>query len=65
MREATETKIQESGGQVLESFPYDPNASDYTKEVQRVKDLDPDAIVLIGFTGHTPSVRARRSTPER
>ncbi len=49
LREATQKKIQESGGQVLDSFPYDPSALDYKKEIQRVKALDPDAIVLIGF----------------
>ncbi len=49
LREATQKKIQESGGQVLDSFPYDPSALDYKKEIQRVKVKDPDAIVLIGF----------------
>jgi branched-chain amino acid transport system substrate-binding protein len=50
LREATVATIQKSGGQVLDSFHYDPNAPDYTKDIQRVKDRNPDTIVLIGFT---------------
>ncbi len=50
LRGEAQKKIQESGGQVLDSFPYNPSALDYKKEIQRVKALDPDAIVLIGFT---------------
>jgi branched-chain amino acid transport system substrate-binding protein len=50
LRELTEKAIRESGGQVLDSFSYDPNAHDYDKEIERVKVKNPDAIVLIGFT---------------
>jgi branched-chain amino acid transport system substrate-binding protein len=50
LREATVKAIQESGGRVLGSFHYDPNATDYDKEVQQIKAKNPDAIVLIGFT---------------
>jgi branched-chain amino acid transport system substrate-binding protein len=50
MREATVNVIREFGRQVLDSFHYDPNSPDYAKIVQRVKDKNPDAIVLIGFT---------------
>ncbi|MGH3900086.1 MAG: caspase, EACC1-associated type [Pseudonocardiaceae bacterium] len=50
LREVTVKAIQESGGKVLDSFHYDPNAGSYDKDVQRVKDKNPDAIVLIGFT---------------
>jgi ABC-type branched-subunit amino acid transport system substrate-binding protein len=50
LREDTQKKIHESGGQVLDSFSYDPSRSDYKKEIQRVKAQDPDAIVLIGFS---------------
>ncbi|MGH8349423.1 MAG: ABC transporter substrate-binding protein, partial [Pseudomonas sp.] len=50
IREAIVAEIRKSGGQVLDSFNYDPNTPDYTKDVQRVKDKNPDAIVLIGFT---------------
>jgi branched-chain amino acid transport system substrate-binding protein len=47
---ATVATIQKSGGKVLDSFHYDPNARDYSKEVQRIKDKNPDAIILIGFS---------------
>ncbi|MGH3673241.1 MAG: ABC transporter substrate-binding protein, partial [Pseudonocardiaceae bacterium] len=49
-RESIVKAIREAGGQVLDSFPYDQNALDYKKIVQRVKQANPDAIVLIGFT---------------
>ncbi|MGH3770049.1 MAG: caspase, EACC1-associated type [Pseudonocardiaceae bacterium] len=49
VREATAKTIQESGGRVLDSFHYDPNALDYDKDIQRVKAKNPAAIVLIGF----------------
>ncbi|MGH3754102.1 MAG: caspase, EACC1-associated type [Pseudonocardiaceae bacterium] len=49
LREMTVKAIQESGGQVLDSFHYDPNALGRHKEIQRVKAKNPDAIVLIGF----------------
>ncbi len=54
LRENIVKAIQESGGRVLDSFHYDQNALDHKKDVQRVvqrvKDKNPDAIVLIGFT---------------
>jgi branched-chain amino acid transport system substrate-binding protein len=50
LREATVKAIQESGGQVLDSFHYDPNALDYNNDIKRIKAKNPDAIVLIGFT---------------
>jgi ABC-type branched-subunit amino acid transport system substrate-binding protein len=50
LREATVKAIQESGGRVLDSFHYDPDAPDHDKEIQRIKAENPDAIVLIGFT---------------
>ncbi|MGH3888632.1 MAG: caspase, EACC1-associated type [Pseudonocardiaceae bacterium] len=49
LREKIVKTIQESGGQVLDSFHYDQNAPDYKNYVQRVKAKNPDAIVLIGF----------------
>ncbi|MGH3873066.1 MAG: caspase, EACC1-associated type [Pseudonocardiaceae bacterium] len=49
LREATGKSIQEFGGQVLDSFPYDPNMPDHDKDIQRIKMKNPDAIVLIGF----------------
>ncbi|MGH3825472.1 MAG: ABC transporter substrate-binding protein [Pseudonocardiaceae bacterium] len=50
LREVAGKVIGESGGQVLDSFHFDPNARNYGKEIQRIKDKNPDAIVLIGFT---------------
>jgi ABC-type branched-subunit amino acid transport system substrate-binding protein len=47
---ATVAAIQKSGGKVLDSFHYDPYAHNYSKEIKRVKDKNPDAIVLIGFS---------------
>lgn len=49
LRDETVKTIQKSGGRVLDSFSYEPNADDYDWVVQRVKDKNPDAIVLIGF----------------
>jgi ABC-type branched-subunit amino acid transport system substrate-binding protein len=50
LREATVKAIQESKGQVLDSFHYDPNVLDYSNEIKRIKAKNSDAIVLIGFT---------------
>ncbi|HKR51934.1 MAG TPA: ABC transporter substrate-binding protein [Pseudonocardiaceae bacterium] len=50
LREDTVKAIQESGGRILESFHYNPDALDHGKDIQRVKAMNPDAIVLIGFT---------------
>jgi ABC-type branched-subunit amino acid transport system substrate-binding protein len=50
LREETEKVIRKSGGQVLDSFNYNPNAPGYDKLIQRIKAKNPDAIVLIGFT---------------
>ncbi len=49
LREATGKVIEESGGRVLDSINYDPKRRDYVEEVQRIKGINPDAIVLIGF----------------
>jgi ABC-type branched-subunit amino acid transport system substrate-binding protein len=38
-----------AGGEVLDSFVYDPNASTFQPEVERVIAADPEALVLIGF----------------
>jgi hypothetical protein len=37
------------GEDVVKSEYYDPNASDFSDVVQNMKDLNPDAIVVIGF----------------
>jgi ABC-type branched-subunit amino acid transport system substrate-binding protein len=50
LREAIVKTIQGSGGQILDSFHYDPDARDHDKDIQRVKAKNPDAIILIGFT---------------
>jgi ABC-type branched-subunit amino acid transport system substrate-binding protein len=50
LRAATVAAIQKSGGKVLDSFHYDPKVRNYDKDIQRVKDKDADAIVLIGFS---------------
>lgn len=50
LREDTVKAIQKSGGQVLDSFHYDPDVFDHDKDIQRIKAKNPDAIVLIGFT---------------
>ncbi|MGH4011694.1 MAG: caspase, EACC1-associated type [Pseudonocardiaceae bacterium] len=49
LREETKIAIEKSEGQVVDSFHYDPNARDYSREIQRVKDKSPHAVVLIGF----------------
>lgn len=49
LREKTVNTIRKSGGQVLDSFAYDPNTLDFDEDIQRIKAKNPDAIVLIGF----------------
>lgn len=39
----------EQGGEVLDSFTYDPQASTFDAEADRVVSADPEALVLIGF----------------
>jgi branched-chain amino acid transport system substrate-binding protein len=50
LRDATSKVIEKSGSKVIDSFYFDPNARNYDNEIQRVKDKNPEAIVLIGFT---------------
>jgi ABC-type branched-subunit amino acid transport system substrate-binding protein len=52
LREVTGEVIEKAKGKakVVDSFSFDPDASDYGNEIQRLKDVNPDAIVLIGFT---------------
>ncbi|MDQ3762633.1 MAG: ABC transporter substrate-binding protein [Actinomycetota bacterium] len=50
LREKIGKTIQESGGQVLDSFHFNPNAFDHNEDVRRIKTKNPNAIVLIGFT---------------
>ncbi len=46
---AASERLTRDGIKVLESFGFPPNASDLTPIVQRVKNLNPDAIVSIGY----------------
>jgi uncharacterized protein YuzB (UPF0349 family) len=41
--------IEGSGGQVVETIIYDPQAQTFDAEVQQLVTADPDAIVVIGF----------------
>jgi len=41
--------FEESGGTVVSTQLYDPNAASYSAEVNEIKSQDPDAIVLIAF----------------
>ena len=49
-RQAATKAIEDSGGQVIDSFSYDPDAPNYNRDIQRINAKNPDAIVLIGFT---------------
>ncbi|MGH8901072.1 MAG: protein kinase domain-containing protein [Egibacteraceae bacterium] len=53
-RQTTAKAIEDFGGRVLDSFSYNPNASNYDRDIQRAKAENPDAIVLIGFTESAP-----------
>ena len=46
---AASEKLTADGVKVLETFGFPPNASDLTPIVQRVKNLNPDAVVSIGY----------------
>ncbi|MEJ7563144.1 MAG: ABC transporter substrate-binding protein, partial [Ilumatobacteraceae bacterium] len=46
--QATET-ITESGGEVVITKVYDPQATSFDSEVDEIVALDPDAILVIGF----------------
>ncbi|MGI9030950.1 MAG: ABC transporter substrate-binding protein [Ilumatobacteraceae bacterium] len=41
--------FEEQGGEIVDSFTYDPNADNFGPEVERIVSGDPDALVLIGF----------------
>jgi ABC-type branched-subunit amino acid transport system substrate-binding protein len=41
--------ITDSGGEVLETIIYDPQAQNFDAEVQQIKAANPDAILVIGF----------------
>jgi branched-chain amino acid transport system substrate-binding protein len=48
MNSATEA-FADAGGNVVDSFVYDPTASTFQNEVDRVISADPEALMLIGF----------------
>jgi ABC-type branched-subunit amino acid transport system substrate-binding protein len=45
----TRAAIEAAGGQVVAEEVYDPKAPDYSAEVGKIKQANPDAIILIGF----------------
>lgn len=48
LRYSTEP-FADSGGEIVDSFTYDPNAAEFSAEVDRVVSGDPEALVIIGF----------------
>ena len=51
-----EKTIKDQGGNVAAKVLYSVDATSYTSEVQKIKDADPDAIVLISFNEATKIV---------
>jgi branched-chain amino acid transport system substrate-binding protein len=49
LAKSTRAAIESGGGQVVAEEVYDPKAADYSAEVGKVKQANPDAIVMIGF----------------
>lgn len=49
LRNDTVQAIQALGLSVPGSFSYDANAQNYKQDIQRIKKINPDAIVVIGF----------------
>jgi branched-chain amino acid transport system substrate-binding protein len=49
----TEKTIKDQGGNVSAKVFYSVDATSYTSEIQKIKDADPDAIVLIAFNETT------------
>ena len=49
LADAVVENFEASGGEVVERIEYDPQASTFDAEVQRIRDADPDAITLITF----------------
>lgn len=39
----------DSGGEIVDSFTYDPQAAEFSAEVDRIVSGDPEALVIIGF----------------
>jgi len=49
LADAIVDNFEASGGEVVERIEYDPQASTFDAEVQRISDSDPDAVALITF----------------
>ena len=49
LAKSTKAAIESGGGQVVDEEVYDPKAADFSAEVGKIKQANPDAIVLIGF----------------
>jgi ABC-type branched-subunit amino acid transport system substrate-binding protein len=49
LADAIVDNFEASGGEVVERVEYDPQASTFDAEVQRIADADPDAIALVTF----------------
>ena len=49
LAKSTRAAIESGGGQIVAEEVYDPKAADYSAEVGKIKQANPDAIVLIGF----------------
>ena len=49
LAEDTKKAFEESGGTVIETVIYDPAATNFDTEVEKLKAKDPEAILLIGF----------------
>ncbi len=45
--------VTEAGGQVVAKEIYDPNASEFSAEIAKLKEADPDAIAIISFEEFT------------
>ena len=49
LAKSTRAAVESGGGQIVAEEIYDPKAADYSAEVGKIKQANPDAIVLIGF----------------
>jgi ABC-type branched-subunit amino acid transport system substrate-binding protein len=49
LAENVELAVTDSGGEVVETIIYDPQAQTFDAEVQQIASANPDSIVLIGF----------------
>lgn len=46
---ATQTRFEESGGEVVDTIIYDPEATDFSAEIDQVVNAEADAFVLVSF----------------